>query len=179
VLDLMTAWDPHGVAFLEWSNSLATVLGKAGRTVACQFSAEASQMQPDPATTDLITVRLRVRRFFDHDPRRPARAQTSATITRELASPGELTQSLCSPWQNDFRECGCYYWAASRPDYVNVEQGPDGASIGHNWLQKDRTADTPKEYLTDGTDSRLVSYDELFQAWERKLRFDVRGEDTE
>ncbi|MDQ4133135.1 MAG: hypothetical protein M3179_08030 [Actinomycetota bacterium] len=30
--------------------------------------------------------------------------------------PGELTQSLCSPWQHDFRDCGCYYWASNHPD---------------------------------------------------------------
>ena len=30
--------------------------------------------------------------------------------------PGELTQSLCSPWTHDFRDCGCYYWASNHPD---------------------------------------------------------------
>lgn len=32
--------------------------------------------------------------------------------------PGELTQSLCSPWTHDFRDCGCYYWASNHPDIV-------------------------------------------------------------
>jgi len=35
--------------------------------------------------------------------------------------PGELTQTLCSPWQYDFRECGCHYWAANRPDMVTAD----------------------------------------------------------
>jgi len=30
--------------------------------------------------------------------------------------PGELTQSLCSPWTHDFRDCGCFYWASNHPD---------------------------------------------------------------
>ena len=30
--------------------------------------------------------------------------------------PGELTQSLCSPWTHDFRDCACYYWASNHPD---------------------------------------------------------------
>jgi Ferritin-like len=30
--------------------------------------------------------------------------------------PGELTQSLCSPWAHDFRDCGCFYWASNHPD---------------------------------------------------------------
>lgn len=32
--------------------------------------------------------------------------------------PGELSQSLCSPWTHDFRDCGCYYWASNHPDIV-------------------------------------------------------------
>jgi hypothetical protein len=32
--------------------------------------------------------------------------------------PGELTQSLCSPWQHDFRDCSCTYWASNHPDIV-------------------------------------------------------------
>ena len=31
---------------------------------------------------------------------------------------GELTQSLCSPWQHDFRDCACNYWASNHPDIV-------------------------------------------------------------
>ena len=30
--------------------------------------------------------------------------------------PGELSQSLCSPWTHDFRDCGCFYWASNHPD---------------------------------------------------------------
>jgi len=32
--------------------------------------------------------------------------------------PGELTQSLCSPWTHDFRDCACFYWASNHPDIV-------------------------------------------------------------
>ena len=32
--------------------------------------------------------------------------------------PGELTQSLCSPWTHDFRDCSCTYWASNHPDIV-------------------------------------------------------------
>lgn len=38
--------------------------------------------------------------------------------------PGELTQSLCSPWQHDFRDCACHYWASNRPDVVFGEVFP-------------------------------------------------------
>jgi hypothetical protein len=34
----------------------------------------------------------------------------------DIFLPGELTQSLCSPWTHDFRDCGCFYWASNHPD---------------------------------------------------------------
>jgi Ferritin-like len=38
--------------------------------------------------------------------------------------PGELMQGLCSPWQHDFRDCYCHYWASNRPDLVFGEVYP-------------------------------------------------------
>jgi len=38
--------------------------------------------------------------------------------------PGEIMQSLCSPWQHDFRDCTCHYWASNRPDVVHGEIDP-------------------------------------------------------
>ena len=107
---------------------------------------------------------LKIRDFFED----------GSVISEKLAKAGELTQGLCSPWQNDFRECSCYYWASSRPDYVNVTIGPDGTSRGDNWLQKERTGD----YLPDDyQDSRLIVYDDLFNEWESILKFQVGGWD--
>jgi len=97
-------------------------------------------------------------------------------VSAELLKPGELSQGLCSPWQNDYRECACYYWAASRPDYINVTPAEDGASRGDNWLQKERVG----QYVLDSrADSRLVTYDDLFVSWERLLRFQIGGRDAE
>lgn len=55
-------------------------------------------------------------------------------IRRSAAPPGGLTRSLCAPWQWDFADCGCHYWAANKPDIVI---GPEG---GEQWLnfQRDR-----------------------------------------
>ena len=99
-----------------------------------------------------------------------------AVISPSLAQPGELTQGLCSPWQNDYRECSCYYWAAARPDYVNVEPTPSGASAGDNWMQKRRTGD----YVADDyVDQRILHYDDLFSSWEETLKFQVGGRDAD
>jgi len=64
--------------------------------------------------------------------------------------PGELTESMCNPWQHDFRDCACYYWASNHPDVVLGEGAgkslPDGAPAGTtaavtwlDWLRRDRS----------------------------------------
>jgi hypothetical protein len=151
-----------GVTSLEWSNALADAVQMPGTPVECVFAS---------ATGKQTTARLKVRPFFEAG---------TGVINRDLLEPGELTQSLCSPWQNDYLECACYYWAASRPDYVNVEPGPGGTSIGHNWMQKDRTPSTPKTYISDNTNNpKLLTYDQLFRDWEHQLEFEIGGKDSE
>src|SRR5215471_12206659 len=172
-IQLTTQANPYGLAPREWSNALAHILSThQGREVFCDFtkdlSDEESEMQQtiveDPK--NYVTVRFQVRRFFEDN---------TAVISQALADAGELTQGLCSPWQNDYRECSCYYWASARPDFVNVEPAGNGLSKGDNWLQKERTGMyVPDDY----EDSRLILYDELFLEWERWLRFQIGGRDV-
>jgi hypothetical protein len=156
---------------LEWSNALAEVVHKhSGKPVSCVFES----LEDAKKTVELS---LTVRPFFDEAEVEGERIRR-AVIARDIAPPGALTQSLCSPWQNDYRECACFYWAATRPDYVNVEARPDGTSAGNNWMQKDRTENTPKLYMVDDwMDLNLVSYTDLFRHWEKSLRFITGGED--
>lgn len=142
---------------LEWTNSLADVINGTDRKPECRFEADEGQ--------NVIVLRLELRPLFE-----------GAAIAREAADPGDLTQSLCSPWQADYRECGCFYWASSRPDFVNVEIN-GSETKGRNWLDKDRGR---KEYLEDRTtDPRLVTYDELYRDWEQMLRFVIGGRDEQ
>jgi hypothetical protein len=158
---------------LEWSNALAQVVHRfSGQPVPCNF-----ESIDDPNKT--VQISLTVRPFFDEADIAGEKTRR-AVIAREIVSPGELTQSLCSPWQNDYRECACFYWAATRPDYVNTEVRPDGTSTGNNWMQKDRTPETPSIYVVDDwMDPNLVSYVDLFRHWERSLRFIIGGMDEE
>jgi hypothetical protein len=67
--------------------------------------------------------------------------------------PGELMQGLCSPWQHDFRDCYCHYWASNRPDLVfgDVYPGepllPGGDAVNPalnvrlDWMRADRSPD--------------------------------------
>ena len=165
VLQLMTrvigpGVDARAEEALERSNAFASLLNAAGETVRGVFRGDSGRT---------VTREITVRNVF---------APGTAAISQEMADPGDLGQSLCSPWQNDYRECGCYYWAASRPDYINVEAGPQGTSIGHNWIQK-RPAGTAKNYMPEDNSRAFISYDELFQRWEEELRFQVGGEDSE
>lgn len=161
---------PEGLAPLEWSNMLALMLHeRAGKTVTCWFTAKPEKlgMVAWNKKAKHIKRTFRVREFFEGD---------TAVISQALAQPGELTQGLCSPWQNDYRECSCYYWASARPDFINVEASPVGTSVGDNWLQKARTGSyVPDDYA----DVRLVLYDDLFKHWEKWLRFAVKGNDAE
>jgi hypothetical protein len=182
-IPLTSQGNPDGVWTMEWSNSMAAVVrANAGKTVTGHFTKHPSPkpaaipMDPaDPTKPDyskLQAIELKVRPLFG------ASAETGeqlAVIEESRVQAGELTQSLCSPWQNDYRECACYYWAASRPDYVNVEVAESGAGAGNSWLAKRRE---PKQYvLDDRKDTRLVSYEDLFRDWPGELRFIVGGDD--
>ena len=178
-----------GTSSLEWSNALAAKLSTPGAEFVCYFTKEPAAVQPvisrDVEAADFRAellknareVKLRIRSFFA-SVTGSAGAVMLPAISRELLAPGELTQSLCSPWQNDYRECACYYWAASRPDYVNIEAGPDGLSRGQQWFTKDRSG--PLEYLPDDReDSRLFSYEDLFGQWQQLLKFEIGGRDVD
>ncbi|MBV8409487.1 MAG: hypothetical protein JOY64_17805 [Alphaproteobacteria bacterium] len=66
--------------------------------------------------------------------------------------PGEMLQSLCSPWQHDFRDCSCHYWASNRPDIVHGEiypgepvlpsgraEDPVRATVLLDWMRADHS----------------------------------------
>lgn len=169
---LITTANPNGVSFMEWSNSMVDVLQKQGQEVICHFTAEKST---EEVVVDLkklddkekyIAVTLVVNKIFDGN---------SAALSDTILNPGELTQSLCAPWQNDYRECACYYWAASRPDFVNIVPDENGLSTGDQWMSKKRTG----SYIPDDRqDSRLVTYQDLFENWQGELNFIIEGKDA-
>lgn len=156
------------IVTMEWSNVFALIQHRQGQKVKCQFSSDV-QKNPLPIPTDssqIIEVEIEFRQMLEN----------SISPSPQVLQPGELTQGLCSPWQHDYRECACYYWPATRPDYVNVEPGPDGLSRGDNWMSKKRSG----EYvLDDRIDGRMISYNDLFTAWEKMLKFQIKGRDAE
>jgi hypothetical protein len=170
---LGTADNPSGAVFMEWSNLIAWMKLKPGDTVQAQFTKDKAPLPVMVTHKDLKHKKdlypvftLTVNEFFEPG---------TTELAKHIVKPGELTHGLCAPWQNDYRECACYYWAASRPDYVNVEPGENGLSKGDMWLSKRRTG----HYVPDNrVDTRLVSYDDLFRNWEGELNFIIKGRDA-
>ena len=169
---LITTSNPNGVSFMEWSNSMVQVLQKQGQVIMGHFTARTSKEEVVVDVKDLndkekyIELPLYVNYIFEGK---------SAALSDTILQPGELTQGLCAPWQNDYRECACYYWAASRPDFVNVVPDEKGLATGDSWMAKRRTG---KYIPDDRTDTRLLSYDDLFANWEGELSFLIKGRDA-
>jgi hypothetical protein len=170
---LTTGDSPQGVSFMEWSNTIALLVSHQGAKVRCEFTQDAMEQETLPGNPDVKTqvLELEVRHIFEQV-QIDGQSQSLAVLAAALARPGELSQGLCSPWQNDYRECACYYWAASRPDYVNVVPTDDGTSRGDNWMQRENTG----TYVVDNRDFQSsLSYDDLFKSWQSVLRFVVGG----
>ena len=157
--------NPDAVVNLEWSNTLAAIWAQwplahlpfhpwkmPNKVCACD----------DPET---ITRKLKSGTDFEAG---------TTVINEALAGPGELTLG-CAPLAKRFRECVCYYWAASRPDYINVEPVPGGGSQGDNWMTRQRSG---RYVVDDYRDSRLINYQDLFNHWEKVLKFQLGGRDV-
>lgn len=87
--------------------------------------------------------------------------------------PGELTQSLCSPWTHDFRDCGCFYWASNHPDIAQPVLPSGGATDqtwGRDvpWQRRNRTVGTappPQATAASATPIELRHY-EINNRWQ-------------
>jgi len=86
--------------------------------------------------------------------------------------PGELLQSLCSPWQHDFRDCACMYWASNHPDAVFQELDPGEptlpngeaanpllANLRVDWLRAERSPDVSAEAANTIAKNRPYQFD--------------------
>lgn len=97
-------------------------------------------------------------------------------IDPNLFEPGDLTRSLCAPWQYDFADCGCFYWASNKPDMVAVE--PDGDQLYNFQRVRDPATeppsgapgDTPEErarYVTNsGWRQNTMRHRAMIEDWE-------------
>jgi len=75
---------------------------------------------------------------------RRRRYLNEAGALQDVFAPGELSQSLCSPWTHDFRDCGCFYWASNHPDIALPPRPPSAVDDPRfdrvtRWERRDRT----------------------------------------
>ncbi|MBB2932052.1 ferritin-like domain-containing protein [Paraburkholderia silvatlantica] len=99
--------------------------------------------------------------------------------------PGELTQSLCSPWMHDFRDCACDYWASNHPDIAlggenfplasNLAAAdPDAATRPLDWLRADRASRVAASASARANDALRLRHYQINSAW-RTLSFVLEG----
>jgi Ferritin-like len=96
----------------------------------------------------------------------------------QMFLPGELTQSLCSPWTHDFRDCGCFYWASNHPDIARPllpTPAPTTPEINSfvPWERRDRPVNALPEAATVNTPKELRYY-EINAQWQT-LNFVLGG----
>jgi hypothetical protein len=94
-------------------------------------------------------------------------------------APGELTQSLCSPWMHDFRDCACFYWASNHPDIVLAQDPPGEPTLPSgapedpslaltpiDWLRTDRSSTKPAGATEDENRPGQMDHYEINQRWQ-------------
>jgi hypothetical protein len=140
-------------------------------------------LQPGP-------VKIRLRRRTNNDRRdtgaaveldgeRRSYVDRQSGVFSAAYTPGELTQSLCSPWMHDFRDCACYYWASNHPDIVLPEDLPGQPTLPSgapddparaltpvDWLRSDRASTKPAEAEDSLNRPDQMDHYEINQRWQ-------------
>jgi len=106
-------------------------------------------------------------------------------IDPSIIGAGDLTRSLCSPWQYDFADCGCFYWASNKPDLVS---SPAQEAQVLNFQRRERTekgdaATRPADWLLKyegrwDDERHILRHAEMIDAWEG-LPFVIGGRETD
>ncbi|MDQ6944124.1 MAG: ferritin-like protein [Candidatus Eremiobacteraeota bacterium] len=127
-----------------------------------------------------ITLRGWRRRFIN----------TETGVLSAAYAPGELGQSLCSPWMHDFRDCACNYWASNHPDIVLPEVQLGEQLLGSedlgdvllggvrvDWLRSDRSAPGNVQAAVDGGRDAEIDHYEINRRWQ-DLDFVLGGRES-
>ena len=90
----------------------------------------------------------------------------------DMFLPGELTQSLCSPWTHDFRDCACFYWASNHPDIVLPPDPPANTTdvrwdLRVDWERRDRTPGRPPAPATAQGPGQEMEHQEINLDWQK------------
>jgi hypothetical protein len=122
--------------------------------------------------------------------RRRAYTDPITGVISNVYQPGELLQSLCSPWQHDFRDCYCHYWASNHPDVVygevhygestmpgGIQNDPDRAHLLLDWLRRSRAIEAEASNTFSENRPYQVDHFEINSAWQ-DLPIVIAGTET-
>ena len=175
-------------------DAMRGVFGPLGLKTAVVTALRPNATRPDSTPPDAWTalrllpegskVTLTVRAARSHRPQllsgRRARYLDDHGALAAAFLPGELTQSLCSPWTHDFRDCGCFYWASNHPDIAKPPLPKrDGGDPEWNapvpWERADRALNKlpRKSTQLDSTNQEFDHY-EINRRWQ-ELNFVLGG----
>jgi len=138
---------------------------------------------PPPSTAAPAAAAPPVTKSLTHYRRRFIDADTGVISAAYL--PGELTQSLCSPWMHDFRDCACDYWASNHPDIALGEDNfplandlaaadPSAATRPLDWLRADRRSRVAASASARINDAFRLRHYQINTEW-RSLAFVLEG----
>ncbi len=130
---------------------------------------------PPPPTVTLTHFR---RRYLD----------PNSGVISDAYLPGELTQSMCSPWMHDFRDCACDYWASNHPDIALAadEMLTTGGLANENaglatqpldWLRADRQSKVAASSSGGANDALRLRHYQINLEW-RDLAFVLDGREN-
>lgn len=137
-------------------------------------------LEPGPLKIVLVRRRTRAGEVLPNPVRialtgwRRRFVSTRTGVISEAYQPGELTQSLCSPWTHDFRDCACTYWASNHPDVVLAEEVPGAPPDPRfeetpiDWLRSDRALKRTADAMGTETANRPAQMDhyEINERWQ-------------
>jgi hypothetical protein len=106
---------------------------------------------------------------------RRARYLDDTGALAKIFQPGELTQSLCSPWTHDFRDCACFYWASNHPDIalppLPADMPADQADMFNKetpWERRNRSVARPPVATARGArDVAEMEHHQINKDWQQ------------
>ena len=106
---------------------------------------------------------------------RAAYLDQDGVIDPNVYRPGELTRTLCAPWQLDFKDCVCTFWAANKPDLVTHASGKQLFSYYSRAIREDLAPDV----LNENDRKSLESAPLIGGAWNTHLPVVLNDQEEE
>jgi len=168
---IASKFGPFGALSLEVSDLALTPAGRARSPSQPPDVWTALRLIPEGEIVELTLGRRGSAKITVRAPRAAYLDDNGALAA--MFQPGEMTQSLCSPWTHDFRDCACFYWASNHPDIVQPAR-PVGVvdsawDVRVPWERADRAASPAPATAVGDTrknEAREMRHYEINMRWQ-------------